>query len=527
MAVTPTITNNIEHTTLKTRDLPAYSDITITAESGYIILNYDISPSDNATQISINKARKILTFRITAKEDPQTITVTGQSIESQFTISMDVPNAKLKSIDSGHLGGELDGEIQDFGCTIEADSDYKILTAKLEYSAQSEYRPDTSKEFTIQEDGKTATITGITAIRSIGLKISGTTEKAATTKTITITQSLTNCTSNAPESIKQGNQLDVTLTATESNKFKTPPTLNYDSTSENFSVTGEGKTATISFDTSKVTGESITITATAEQEQEPITPSKYGSIGVYVVTMEDIEKFAQERFFKVAGEGEYGPNYENVDLGNYVHNIFRIHTQINAISEDKIICGNYTTSITAKTPVESQKTLNFGDVVLPAHNDNITDYKSVYKLLLPFYGFVDIPNEYTGKTINLKYIINVITGGAMAIVSNDNIPFLYQQLQVKTDIIFKTNNYNDINTIGADDWNESIFYGLKPFILCEWYESADYGRNNDRKRVIIGECEGYNQFNEIDQITDPKMTITEQNRIYELLESGIYIDKVV
>lgn len=515
----PTIICNVENTQAATVPaLPSQGkyEVKILTDNSASWIFANIEPSEGI-ELKFNGAKSMLYFDI-PEENSGTYTITGQTFVGLGYVNIDwqLTHAKLKSVENN---------IPDsFSCTLEADEGYKFVNAKIE----DEY--GASANFVIEDAGKHAKIENFEGdAYSYTMTISGEVVADVATEQITIKQTLTNCTSNAPGTINKGQTLNVTLTAEEGAKFQDRPKLQYTGSSgqstDYFDISQETK-ATISFDTNKVSSGDITITGAAVKEQ--ITGRKYGTIGVYVITMDDIEKFSQQRFFRQTGSDlETGvATYEQIDLGDYVNRLFRLHTQIEAISEDKIMCGNYTTTITAKTPTADKKTLDFGSVKLPAHNDNITDYKSVYKLMLPFYGFVDVPNEYAGKEINLKYEINVITGGALAIISYDNIPFLFKEIEPKTDIIFKTNVYYSSDTAGSDKWNESVFFGLEPFILCEWYESSDYGRNSDRKRVIIGECQGFNIFDEIDQINNVQMTITEQTKIYDLLKQGVYIDTV-
>src|SRR5574337_510999 len=111
-----------------------------------------------------------------------------------------------------------------------------------------------------------------------------------------------------------------------------------------------------------------------------------------------------KRFFKITGtDPETGtPIYENIDLGAYVNNIHRVYTNIDTSSTDVIRCGNYNTGVTCHQPSEDKITLDLGTAVVPAHNEDNTDYESEIKLFIPFAGFVNLNNDYAGKTIALQ-----------------------------------------------------------------------------------------------------------------------------
>lgn len=58
---------------------------------------------------------------------------------------------------------------------------------------------------------------------------------------------------------------------------------------------------------------------------------------------------------------------------------------------------------------------------VPAHFNNYLDFRSSYKLYLPYYGFIDIdPNDIVGGTIQVFYNINLVSGATMITIACNN-----------------------------------------------------------------------------------------------------------
>src|SRR5574344_825965 len=252
---------------------------------------------------------------------------------------------------------------------------------------------------------------------------------------------------------------------------------------------------------------------------------KYGAINVYLVTLNELAEFSAKRFFKITGtDPETGtPIYENIDLGAYVNNIRRVYTNIDTSSTDVIRCGNYNTGVTCHQPSEDKITLDLGTAVVPAHNKDNTDYESEIKLFIPFAGFTNINNDYAGKTIALQYVINVVTGNGVALLSCDGVVFQVEETKPSSEILYLSPSAQ-VKTVGGDDWNEMLFYGVEPYIYCKWYESASEGINTDRRTGILGDFRGFNVFDDVTPIHTAEMLAEEQEMIYKALSNGVYIE---
>lgn len=437
----------------------------------------------------------------------------------ELNVTNKVPNTTAKGEKLGNASAKV---------TLTANEGFKITSAKVAFT--NGYGYPASEDMTISEDGKTASWSNDDFSTGNGVTLTGETDKF--TEGVSIEPNLSNCHADPPlpEFLQYGETLNVTIKANENTAFdteqSTPNFLYYNEmgypTKQDLTVSGDKKTATGSiviqegwYDFS-VNAQAYPVTVVGEQ---------YGAINVYLVTLDELAEFSGKRFFKETGsDPETGATiYENIDLGAYVNKIRRVYTNIGASSTDVIRCGNYNTGVSCHQPAQDKITLDFGTAVVPAHNEDNTDYESEIQIFLPFAGFVNLNNDYAGKTIALQYVINVVTGNGVALLSCNGVVFQVEETEPSSEIIYLSPS-TQVKTVGGDDWNEMLYYGLEPYIYCKWYESASNGRNNDRQTGILGDFRGFNIFDDVTPIHTAEMLTEEQEMIYTALSDGVYIE---
>ena len=343
-------------------------------------------------------------------------------------------------------------------------------------------------------------------------------------RTLPLTKSLTNCTSKEPlpDYVDFDSLITVELDANPNTEFHTDGTTYLSVTTRiggrkiktPFTISSDKRKATISYQLAN-SGNYSRVDIVGECFPVEVVGKQYGSINVYLVTLDNLKEFAAKRYFTDGGE--------NVDLGEYVNRIKRIYTDITPFSSDVIRCGNFNTGVSCQQPAQDKITLDFGTAVVPAHNEDNTDYESEIQLFLPFAGFVNLNNDYAGKTIALQYVINVVTGNGVALLSCDGVVFQVEETEPSSEIIYLSPS-TQVKTVGGDDWNEMLYYGLEPYIYCKWYESASNGRNTDRQTGIVGDFRGFNIFDDVTPIHTAEMLAEEQEMIYAALSDGVYIE---
>jgi hypothetical protein len=338
---------------------------------------------------------------------------------------------------------------------------------------------------------------------------------------IPVTYDLTNCevVGNKPDSIALNETLTVSIQANENATLETLQIAYNDSYGAEKTVDGEidetGKTGTVSFTPTSTDISYIEVRATATTD-EP-TLKGYGAINVYNVTLENLNEFAQKRFF-TATDGSNAI----VNLGDYVNRIKRVFVDIPTSGTDTLKCGNYDTKISVLAPNTDIITVDFGNVTLTGENENSHDYETKIKLFVPFKGFVDIDASYINKEINLTAKINIVTGNGIVQISCNGVPFHFENVTFSRDVIYRTANEN-LKLVGNDDWNELNLYGFEPYFIVESTTTVNVPINDTKEQKRIGDVTGFAQFENVNLSTNNNMLVDEFNEIVSQLENGVYL----
>lgn len=523
------VINNIPNTTATGTKGSSYFDasIQVTANEGYKITAAQVEFTDSygypdSKDLTISPDGKTASWEYDDADTSESFTLTGTTA-SEGTPEITVTN-EIADTTEQHT---YDGQTATF--TVNGSYPrYRFKQPTVNYTGTDGQPKIIQMEVEVLERGSiaTATVTDIDPTKPV--TITGQYLYA-----IMIEPSLSNCYADPelPEHLFEGDTLSVVL--------KANPNTAFDDTDEMkipvFSYQDENgyhqnKPLTVSEDKQTATGQILlgdyqSMGVVAEAHPVTVVGEQYGAINVYLVTLDELAEFSAKRFFKETGtDPETGaPIYENIDLGAYVNRIRRVYTNIGASSTDVIRCGNYNTGVSCHQPATDKITLDFGTAVVPAHNEDNTDYESEIQIFLPFAGFVNLNNDYAGKTIALQYVINVVTGNGVALLSCNGVIFQVEETEPSSEIIHLSPS-TQVKTVGGDDWNEMLYYGLEPYIYCKWYESASEGRNTDRQTGILGDFRGFNVFDDVTPIHTAEMLAEEQEMIYTALSDGVYIE---
>lgn len=526
------VINNIPNTTATGTKGSSYFDasIQVTANEGFIITAAQVAFTDgygypDTKDLTISPDRKTASWEYDDADTGESFTLTGTTA-SAGTPELNVTNNITGSgVTEQHT---FDGETATFTVTGQYKPN-KVRFFDLKASYTNKAGTPTETPFVVQDleysQQATLTVTDIDPTKPVTLT-------GSYDDVVEISTSLSNCTVNddLPQYVRNGETVNVTITANEGTEFdteKSTPQFYYNNASgftqtQDLTISSDKKTATGSIQVNTnwsdfaVIGSAYPVAVVGQQ---------YGAINVYLVTLDELAEFSAKRFFKETGTDPStgAPIYENIDLGAYVNKIRRVYTNIGASSTDVIRCGNYNTGVSCMQPAQDKITLNFGTAVVPAHNEDNTDYESEIQIFLPFAGFVNLNTDYAGKTIGLQYVINVVTGNGVALLSCNGIVFQVEEIEPSSEILYLSPS-TQVKTVGGDDWNEMLYYGLEPYIYCKWYESASNGRNTDRQTGEIGDFRGFNIFDDVTPIHTAEMLTEEQEIIYTALSDGVYIE---
>lgn len=400
------------------------------------------------------------------------------------------------------------GENFDITLTGNTDGSYSVIPV---VSYKNESGTETTGNMNV--NGKTATFSVPVATNET-VTITGTFTPETPQKDVPVTYSLTNCTvSPQPQTVKTGDTLNLTVTPLSNYKLDSCNLIWNDGTKDvTISVTG----SVISF---PVPDSCVYINIKAIGSIITPVGRNYGAINVYCVTLDNLDAFSKQRFFEIKDDTQ--GIYEEVNLGIYVNRIRRIFTNVPISGTDSLRCGNYNTGITVQTPEKDVIMLDFGDVSLTGLNSDSEDYNAQISVFIPCRGFVAVDSKYIGKTINLSFKVNVITGDAVAFLSCDGVVFQLESFSLSRDVIYKTGT-TELNIVGGTQWDEQILYGLEPYVIITQNTTINKPVNNTQENVTIGDVTGFAQFENVD-LNTVNLLVDEYNTIISELENGVYL----
>lgn len=517
------IYNDIPNATAKVTKEGNTARFEVTADNDYKFASapkvtytseYGLPTQDTLT---LNEDETVATGSAESPEFTQGFTFSGETV-STGTPELTVNNGIANTTETHVYDGET--------ATLTVSGKYpryRFISPKVTYTDKLGTEKTAEMTVEVQQYGSVATAILTDVDPSKPVNISG-----QYVNVVHIDAGLSNCQSVEvlPDYYLQGSHVEITLQANENTEFQDTPNLSHQDefgryVGKDFTVSADKKTATISYDL-PTDYEISSVSIHAEAVPVEVIGSNFGAINVYIVTLENLRDFAKKRFFRdISSGGE--TSYELIDLGKYVNRIKRIYTPIASSSTDVLRCGNYNTEIQVLQPATDKITLDFGNVEIPAPNGDVTDYESEIKLFIPFTGFVTLPNDYAGEQINLQIDINVVSGDGVARLQHNGVLFQVVEVRPNNDVLYRTST--DLTLVGSDDWNETLYYGIEPFIYCKWFTSKNpNGRNSDMQRGVIGTFMGFNTFADVTVISADYMLADEQRAIYEALERGVYIE---
>lgn len=487
--------------------------LTVTANSGY---KFETAPTAecgsglmdrrSATGV-LSENNTVATFNLLSDDNGNSfpkntaITVSGSVVEKGYMISNTIENTTYA------VSGDT--------LTVTANEGYKFETAPTATSGTG-LMDGRSATGVLSDNGKVATFNLLSDDN--GHPFSKDSEITVSGSVVEDGYTINNTIEHTTYSLS-GDTL--TVTADSGYKFEVAPTAdNTDSASslmDRRNATGVlsegGKIATFNLlesDSGQAFPKEYTITLRGSVVADVVYSGFYGSINVYELTNDNLKAFAQERFSKTSE-----------DLGKYVTNLFRIFCPVGETIDAVITTGDVNTGIQAKTPKSDIVVLNFGEVTIPFHNNDLSDYNSNIQMFLPFVGFVNIETNYIGKAINLTYEVNVITGEAVVKLTTDGITFSVYDCNVSSALIYKTSDYD---IVGDTGFSSRFMYGLKPFVKVVWRQSMnEYVNNDDCVRTVIGSITGFARITEC-EINTSQMTADEKQMIENQLKYGIVIN---
>lgn len=253
------------------------------------------------------------------------------------------------------------------------------------------------------------------------------------------------------------------------------------------------------------------------------TPDKeitgYGSINVYKVDTNALNQFAETRFrYKETTETGLTPDG---DLAEYVNRLHKVYCDVGETIGTTIKCGNNDTKILCESINNAVVNVSFGSVVLPTYNNNNTDLNNKLQVFLPFVGMIDIDSDLQGETLYLTYDIDLVTGEGVYLLKTETYVVAQGICDCSNEVLFRTSQTLNLNTIGSDKYKSTYLLGLKPYVLVKYFAEMPNKTYATIQQVTIGDIIGFAKFDPVH--VNFTCLADEQNEIENLLQQGVIL----
>ena len=511
--VAPVVTNNVAHTTYDVSG----DTLTLTCQEGYI---FDGAPvvtkgSENIPMtVSGNNKTATLTSQGIGSND---ITITGNTkVEPE-------PEPTPDPVVTNNIEGASETHTKDGATALTINLSATKLMRNVTVSYTNTSGESVSLPVTVEDTSSygqvwsRATVSLTDVDFNVAVVLSGETVFASH-----ITFTLSGChSSSEPTYLILGEPLSLTLTADEGNEFTDPTKVYYrfegamsDPDTHYFTISEDKLTATATIVNNSTYNEHLNVVAEALPKVQPT--AKYGFINAYVVTEENLNKFATSRFIQYTGDNPVG-----YDLGDYVNRVKRYFFKVDEGSTSKLKCGNFIVDTDVKNLASDRKIINFGDIYIPNYTQSIADYSSDVLMFVPFVGIEKINSEIIGKTVNLTLKVNVLSGdGVYVLTCGDNMVWS-KEVAPCTDVIYRTTN-QDPEFIGGNNFDATFLMGLRPYVLVDRREIMNNGSQSSSSRVTrIGDLTGNVKLTDVVFSDTENMLQNDIDEIVAILRQGI------
>lgn len=515
--VTPTVENNIPNTDYEAvfDELSSSYTVTVTCKTGFQFVGIP--------QLSVKDSEYTEPVSLTVSSDKLTATGEIEVWDKSDVLKLDGETELIPVVSDVTVTNNITGTTESHTYAngtvsirvICADTRKRYVGCKASYG-------DVSVDFPFT-DSNDITVTLENVPTGANITLTGECRYVASVNT----DYLTGCTITGIKPWYVENEtVTATLTANKGTYFKTVPQMQYVCGAtvfdENFdfTVSEDKKTATISQKLAfpKESIEIATISFVGSTVPEKAVTG-YGSINVYSVNDSILNQFSKARF--QSSTGEVSLAYD-ADLGDYVNKLHKVYCDVGDVTETTIKCGNYDTLIKAESINSPVVTVDFGNVTLPVNNSDSSDFNATVKVFVPFKGFVAIDADFIGKTLNLKYDVDLVTGDGCYKISVGDVIISQDVVKVSSDVIYKTSKNMNLATIGSSGFSTDYLKGLKPFVVMKYYEPLQDRYNNDNSVKVLSDVTGFAKFKDITLPTIDCLN-SEYNEIVSLLSKGVIL----
>lgn len=264
------------------------------------------------------------------------------------------------------------------------------------------------------------------------------------------------------------------------------------------------------------------ITLSLKSVKDELVEKTGGYLNMYLTNYQELGEFSRNVLTTFGTNG--------VNVYNEVPYISNLHILPIAIPEDyqtektQVVVGNHTVSTTMTGINNNKLTVDLGTITVTKQFNNAYDYNDVKtRLVLPFTNNLDLDIKHTiGKSIHIKYNIDIPTGDTTVTLSEDGYTFLTKQINLSRKIPFITSATNQDQYAVVNAF-KTIFDNqtLTAYLITEQYEP---NLNNDYYETLEkGQLKDYNGNVKAHFTNNVNLPIDEYNLLNQQLESGVKI----
>lgn len=264
------------------------------------------------------------------------------------------------------------------------------------------------------------------------------------------------------------------------------------------------------------------ITLTLNAVKDELVEKTGGYLNMYLTNYQELGVLSHDILTTFGTNG--------VKVYNEVPYISNLHILPFAIPKDyqtektQVVVGNHTVSTTMTGINNNKLTVDLGTITVPKQFNNAYDFNDVKtRLVLPFTNNLDLDIKHTiGKTIHIKYNIDIPTGDTTVTLSEDGYTFLTKQINLSRKIPFITSATNQDQYAVVNAF-KTIFDNktLTAYLITEQYEP---NLNNDYYETLEkGQLKDYNGNVKAHFTNNINLPYDEYTLLNQQLESGVKI----
>lgn len=264
------------------------------------------------------------------------------------------------------------------------------------------------------------------------------------------------------------------------------------------------------------------ITLTLKAVKDELVEQTGGYLNMYLTNYQELGVFSHDVLTTFGTNG--------VNVYNEVPYISNLHILPIVIPKDyqtektQVVVGNHTVSTTMTGINNNKLTVDLGTITVTKQFNNAYDYNDVKtRLVLPFTNNLDLDIKHTiGKSIHIKYNIDIPTGDTTVTLSEDGYTFLTKQINLSRKIPFITSATNQDQYAVVNAF-KTIFDNqtLTAYLITEQYEP---NLNNDYYETLEkGQLKDYNGNVKAHFTNNVNLPFDEYTLLNQQLESGVKI----